>query len=439
MNPQFTPKAIQEKLIKNQITKQEASELFVQVLEKSGDEKVRIETLNLIDKTILGSEKTFKLLETLLISDENAEVRVRAIKKLVRDFPLKSIKPFEWTIQHDTSGTVLMTLREVVDSSDLSEYESLKEALSNRLSKLSDEWGIVPLETLFLLDLQEQIEWSVLKHFKVYQSNNLWDVLYNDEVDFCVSRDHILGLRIHSAGIRYIPRSICFLSKLRYLNLAQNLIECLPSALSSLTRLKFLDLSDNRLSSLPDFWDELKSLRKLRLQFNLDVGEIPNSLFKLVQRNNSKRYIRDGVNPKEASVLGLFEIFTREEIIRIEESDDFWMDCEFCYHVNSEGRVSGLRIIGDELYQLSFIPEQIADLEYLEELNFAFNLIEQIPESIGKLKRLRILNLTNNKISTLPKSLKDLTSLEKLNLDDNLKDKIPEGLSLKARFSKPLR
>ena len=43
MNPQFTPKVIQEKLTKNQITKQEAGELFIQFLEKSSDEKIRIE------------------------------------------------------------------------------------------------------------------------------------------------------------------------------------------------------------------------------------------------------------------------------------------------------------------------------------------------------------------------------------------------------------
>ena len=433
MNPQFTPKVIQEKLTKNQITKREAGELFVQVLEKSSDEKIRIETLDLIDKTILGSEETFKLLEDLLISDENTEIRVRTIKRLARDFPKESIKPFEWAIQHDTSGTVLMTIREVVDSSDLPEYEILKEVLSIKLSKLSDEWGVVPLETLFLLDLQDQIEWCNLEFFKKYRSDILFFVIYDEATYFCVRRKHIIGLNLCAFGIPNIPDTICFLSKLRFLNLSSNWIQYLPQKFSKLKRLRSLDLSNNHLNNLPDFWHGLLSLQDLRIKNNLNIGKIPHSIYKFVQRNNAKRYIKEGVSPNEASILGLFELFTHVGLVRCEESDNFWLDCEFCYRVNSEGHVIGLTIIGQEGFNLSFIPEKIGDLEFLEELNLMWNSIKEIPESIGKLRRLKILNLAHNRVLKFPNSMKNLTSLEEIWIDHSLRSKLPKFLKEKVR------
>ena len=51
------------------------------------------------------------------------------------------------------------------------------------------------------------------------------------------------------------------------------------------------------------------------------------------------------------------------------------------------------------------IPDSIAGLEILEELNLASNLLEALPDSIGLLLNLKILNVSSNKLEFLPDSI----------------------------------
>lgn len=51
------------------------------------------------------------------------------------------------------------------------------------------------------------------------------------------------------------------------------------------------------------------------------------------------------------------------------------------------------------------IPDSIAGLENLEELNVATNLLDSLPDSIGLLQKLKYLNVSGNKLSFLPDSI----------------------------------
>lgn len=52
-----------------------------------------------------------------------------------------------------------------------------------------------------------------------------------------------------------------------------------------------------------------------------------------------------------------------------------------------------------------FIPDSIAALENLEELNLSSNLLELLPDSIGLLVNLKILDVSGNKLTALPDSI----------------------------------
>ena len=82
------------------------------------------------------------------------------------------------------------------------------------------------------------------------------------------------------------------------------------------------------------------------------------------------------------------------------------------------------------------IPDNIGDLEYLEELSFCFNfLMGEIPDSICNLKNLRILKLEANQLSgTLPVGFgASMKSLQELYLDHNrFEGSIDELLDLPA-------
>lgn len=51
------------------------------------------------------------------------------------------------------------------------------------------------------------------------------------------------------------------------------------------------------------------------------------------------------------------------------------------------------------------IPDSIAGLENLEELNLSSNVLTSLPESIGLLLNLKTLDVSNNKLVALPDSI----------------------------------
>lgn len=51
------------------------------------------------------------------------------------------------------------------------------------------------------------------------------------------------------------------------------------------------------------------------------------------------------------------------------------------------------------------LPDAIAGLVKLEELDVSSNLLETLPDSIGLLTTLKILNVSSNKLNSLPESI----------------------------------
>ena len=70
---------------------------------------------------------------------------------------------------------------------------------------------------------------------------------------------------------------------------------------------------------------------------------------------------------------------------------------------------------------IGWLPEQIGDFPYLEQLTFSHDQISgSIPASIGKLTRLQTLDFTVNKLSgAIPNDITRLTELRTLALNDN--------------------
>lgn len=54
---------------------------------------------------------------------------------------------------------------------------------------------------------------------------------------------------------------------------------------------------------------------------------------------------------------------------------------------------------------MQVIPDSIAGLQNLEELNLSSNLLEKLPDSIGLLHNLKLLDVSSNKLEALPDSI----------------------------------
>lgn len=69
--------------------------------------------------------------------------------------------------------------------------------------------------------------------------------------------------------------------------------------------------------------------------------------------------------------------------------------------------------------QISELPPQIAEPQYLSILNLSNNQLKQLPPQIGQLQGLRSLDLSGNQLSQLPSEITRLQQLEYLDLSGN--------------------
>jgi hypothetical protein len=85
-------------------------------------------------------------------------------------------------------------------------------------------------------------------------------------------------------------------------------------------------------------------------------------------------------------------------------------------------------ILSLEGFGLSSLPEQIAELDFLKELQLSENNLSSIPDWISNLVSLKVLDLSDNQIQTIPPEIGNLTSLESLHLGGNRIETIPPEL-----------
>ena len=78
--------------------------------------------------------------------------------------------------------------------------------------------------------------------------------------------------------------------------------------------------------------------------------------------------------------------------------------------------------------KLAQIPDEVFELEHLEELNLSDNQITAVPAAIGRLRNLAVLDLRLNSIAALPEALLRLERLRVLNLWGNQLAALPEWL-----------
>jgi len=76
--------------------------------------------------------------------------------------------------------------------------------------------------------------------------------------------------------------------------------------------------------------------------------------------------------------------------------------------------------------QLAQIPDEVFELEHLEELRLRDNQLTAVPEAIGQLRNLAALDLNNNSIAALPDALLHLERLHVLFLGNNRLTALPK-------------
>ncbi len=133
----LTPEIIQAWSINGEINKQDALDLLTVLIENSENDSLRLKSLNALQELNFRSEDLYNLLEHLLISDENEEIRSLAGKILILSFSEKKLKPIMWAIENETSYSCLSSLFEYIrEAENFNHHKVLLSFLMNILHRL---------------------------------------------------------------------------------------------------------------------------------------------------------------------------------------------------------------------------------------------------------------------------------------------------------------
>ena len=98
-------------------------------------------------------------------------------------------------------------------------------------------------------------------------------------------------------------------------------------------------------------------------------------------------------------------------------------------------QLSNLRELDLSDNQLTTLPEAIAQLSNLRELDLSDNQLTTLPEAIAQLSNLRELDLSDNQLTTLPEAIAQLSNLRELYLRNNQLTTLPEAIAQLSNLS----
>ena len=131
------------------------------------------------------------------------------------------------------------------------------------------------------------------------------------------------------------------------------------------------------------------------------------------------------VNKTEANL----ELETRASArVQWEAKKAFFGICGFYLHRRTINKKQALRVSYHGTKDRPTFPDEIFELEGVEELSFKFSRLRSIPEGIEKLQSLKVLNLSFCTFSSFPVEILDLTNLQELYIRQSHLKEIPSGI-----------
>lgn len=326
MSEPLKPHEIIEKVQKGTLSKSDAAEILISLIEGSDDFKIRAESIIGLDHIAFKTENIFKIVENHLISDKNPFVRNAAAQAITNHFLKEGLNSLKWAITHDDSPLVMKTIFEFLKNFKEQPLEFLNKELNRWMEKFATEIGVALEEAKFFLDLEAlfadgnenyEIDTSMYKYFKIltdFKTSEPWLALKNDHVEILnfnffnwkflkQNKDNIESIMklsnpdlflssiqklnlIDNDSVK-IPESIGLLKYLKILNLSRNKIRFIPDSIGSLSSIENLDLSHNNITEISDSICTFSSLKKLNLSHN-HIQKIPHSIKNLELLNELK-------------------------------------------------------------------------------------------------------------------------------------------------------
>ncbi len=316
MNENSTLNKIFNGVKAGKIDKERAGNLLLSIIEESNKASIRIYVLKILDLMELKLPKIFRVLENLLISDENPRVRKLAAKIIIKLYFKEGFESLKWNLNHDSAPLVIKAIFDSADKflGNSAIEREFYEELVDWLNTFSSQVGVVPEEARFFLDLEalfSKNKQNAKFSFEIYNFCQTMTNLLNDGPWLVIKDKHVIRLTFNRESWKYlkemegsfnsllnisyldlyfsyllkrnlypvkpfkIPNSIGMLRCLEYLDLSHNNLNTLPESLRNLQILDQIILKNNKFQEFPPEILILKNLRVLDLSQN-KIREIPN-------------------------------------------------------------------------------------------------------------------------------------------------------------------
>ncbi len=299
---ELTPRRIQEEFEHKRLDKNSTFEMLISLIENSDDEKVRIESIAILSKIDVNSERIFNFLEHLLISDSNSQVRATAAKSIQTGFIHRALSPIQWAMDHEIDYDCIIIL---IQSLELINNQKSRDILIKELRKIIKK-KYLDENKQYINKFRNQLK-ELLKKNDIFTFLtktlaeiliNYITVLYNikelNSVHFEIENGFVIDLDLSNAlEVRGTPWN--WTNKIKSLSDIQGL--------SFLTELKRLNVTNNQINNLKEL-KNLKSLTHLLISNNQIEDPINIEYIKAMP---SLRYLEIGGN-KIAEKINLNEL-----------------------------------------------------------------------------------------------------------------------------------
>ncbi len=457
------PNKIYEDFRKRNLGLSKTIDLLITLMENIDDDTTRKECIDILNKIDFKHKKVFKILENLLISDTNENVRYSAAKVIKTKFLNKAVIPFLWALQHESSYdcliTIVKSLEEIIDERvvtllieevekiNIAKFKTSLNELFNRttINKYSQkdfaEILINNITLKFLIKKFKKINFKVKNGLisELDLSNVDNQVIYWRDRNSLENHSDLIGIqnlknleRIKFFPLKWVVNndltyksSIALIQALEGLNtrpaketlITQLLLIEEPKFRKSVTNLIYHSpLEKFSVSQLSDILKNFLTISFLRknhphLNFEVESGNIIE------------------IKLEEDPLITLPEYINQFSSLK----SLILKNCSLYSLPDSIGSFKHLEILGLEGNNLKVLTESLSDLRSLEYLNLKNNELKKIPYSLGRLSNLTYLNLESNKLTEIPKSIGYISSLKYFNISRNSLKKIPASLgSLKS-------
>lgn len=251
--------------------------------------------------------------------------------------------------------------------------------------------------------------------------------IYNLEMaEACDKPDTVKTLMLNNLDLETFPMVVFKFKNLEKIDLSNNYIEKVPKAVSKIKHLKFLSLSNNPINNNPLKFKKNTHIKDLNIQYT-GIPMIPRSIAKnrnlevLFLGNNrfEKFRKRDFKRMDKLKALNLYNARLSElpinvtKLPNLEELDLYYNDLkQLPNEICDMPHLRTLAVSNNELWNL---PAHLAKIKTLETLYAHHNRLNDLPT----LPNLKLLHIGSNLFKTVPEQVYQLENLEEFDMSKN--------------------